>query len=268
MEVEVRKGEINAISGKKIEGDVLFSNLMEYKAKSYTDRYSLKLVLQGSEQYVVNGERKKVNQNQFLLIAPGQELETIVTSKQPVQGVCIYFSEETLEERLAINNSKAPIFPNFPVSASYLNLQNLHNPSFAKNLHMTPDYLLDRALHSLIPYLTHSALQLGGLSVKKETTKTHLWEKLERGKSFIDDNYGSKLHLDQIAEHACVSPFHFQKKFTSFYDISPNQYLMKVRLLHAKKMLNSGSNISLVAEECGFSDIHYLRKCLKKKIQN
>ncbi|NAY93071.1 AraC family transcriptional regulator [Muricauda sp. JGD-17] len=265
MEVEIKKGEINSFTGKKVDGKVLFSNLTEFRAHSLTENYSLKLVFHGAEQYIVNGQKKTVGQNQFLLVPPGQELETRIKANESVKGVCAYFSKEAFEEQLDRYQTEFPIVPIFPISTSYLAVPDVFSCPSNKMQWSDPDVFLENVFGRLIPYLTHSSSKLPQLDAKKKETQCHLWEKMEKGRMFIEKNYNSKLSLEQIAKAACLSPFHFQKKFKSFYGQSPSKYLTKVRMQHAEQMLLNGHDATYTALHCGFSDAHYLKKCLKKR---
>ncbi|WP_222984828.1 helix-turn-helix domain-containing protein [Flagellimonas meishanensis] len=266
MEVEIKKGEINGFNGKKVDGKVLFSNLIQFKARSFTNCYSLKFVFHGTEHYIINGERKTVHSNQFLLVPPGQELETRINAKGPVKGVCVYFSEDTFEQQLDRYATDLPIVPGFPISSSFLQVPDVFSSTTIDAQWANPDFFLESTLAKLIPFLAHSTSKLRKLEVKKEDTRYHLWEKMEKGRVFIEKHYSAKLSLDQIAKEACLSPFHFQKRFKGFYGKSPNKYLNEIRIQRAQELFNQGYKPAYIAEQCGFGDAHYLQKCLKKQL--
>jgi AraC family transcriptional regulator, regulatory protein of adaptative response / methylated-DNA-[protein]-cysteine methyltransferase len=71
---------------------------------------------------------------------------------------------------------------------------------------------------------------------------------------FIDLNFKTQPHLDEIAAHINLSPFHFQKLFTAFCGISPKQFLQFTTTQYAKSVLqNSEQNLFNTSIDSGYS---------------
>lgn len=64
-----------------------------------------------------------------------------------------------------------------------------------------------------------------------------LQSRLYTAKEFIDDCFNEALRLEQIAEQACLSEFHFQRLFRHTFRLTPHQYLTGRRLARAKELL-------------------------------
>jgi AraC family transcriptional regulator len=73
--------------------------------------------------------------------------------------------------------------------------------------------------------------------------------KLQQVQAFISENYSSDLRLDELAQVAQMSSFHFAREFKRTTGTTPHQYLIKFRIEHAKGLL-AESEIPLV--EVGF----------------
>ncbi|MGW9687110.1 helix-turn-helix domain-containing protein [Flagellimonas sp. 2504JD1-5] len=263
-EIIVQEGNINKFLGKKIDGKVYCSDLHKFKSLSVTQEYSFKIVTQGTEQYVIDGVKKTVEQGQFLLIPPGKELKTLVNAEAIAKGVCVYFSKDTFEERFASEQMELSLVPSFPMSFRDLFSTNSISCPKGKMLSNSPDSYLKAVLDAATPFFVENSKRLNGIKVKKMGTKLQLWEKVEKGRSYIENNLDQKLNLTHIAAQSCLSPFHFQKKFKTFYGKSPNQYVIELRVQKAKKMVSAGYTFSEIAGHCGFEDVRYLKKCLKK----
>ena len=71
--------------------------------------------------------------------------------------------------------------------------------------------------------------------------------------SYINEHFREDLPLEQLAEKANMSQFHFTRVFTKETGVTPHQYLIMTRLSAAKYMLNS-SEISIkdIAFSTGF----------------
>ncbi|WP_190809516.1 AraC family transcriptional regulator [Flagellimonas sp. S3867] len=263
-EIIVQEGNVNKFLGKKIDGKVYCSDLNKYKSLSFTQDYSFKMVIQGTEQYVIDGEKKTVEQGQFLLIPPEKELKTLVNDDSFAKGVCVYFSKDTFEERFTSEQGQKALVPSFPMSLQNLfSTQSINCPQ-EKLLTDSTDEYLEAVLDAASPFFVENSKRLWGIDAKKNSTKLQLWEKVEKGRTYIENNFNYKLSLAQIAMQACLSPFHFQKKFKTFYGKSPNQYVIELRIQKARKMISEGYAITDIAGYCGFEDVRYLKKCLRK----
>ncbi len=83
---------------------------------------------------------------------------------------------------------------------------------------------------------------------------------------FISKNYQKNITLNMAAEMANLSPTYFSKKFKQKTGFGFKDYLVKVRLMEAAKMLkNSDKSVTEVALECGFNDSNYFGTMFKKE---
>ncbi len=73
--------------------------------------------------------------------------------------------------------------------------------------------------------------------------KIYLYKRIVKAKLFIDDNYGGNIDLDNIADQAHFSKFHFIRLFKSIYGKTPNNYLIKIRMDNAKLLLSKGHSV-------------------------
>ena len=82
---------------------------------------------------------------------------------------------------------------------------------------------------------------------------------------FIKKNIANKLTIDIIAKELSVSPATFKRYFTEIAKIPPMEYIIKLRLRQAKKMLaNTDKSITFIAYECGFFDSSHFVRLFKK----
>lgn len=84
---------------------------------------------------------------------------------------------------------------------------------------------------------------------------------------FLRKNYKENITLDKLSEVANISPIYFHKLFTAYFHKSPNQYLLDIRISHAKtKLLREDYCLSEIALECGFSSQSYFCYKFKKSV--
>lgn len=85
--------------------------------------------------------------------------------------------------------------------------------------------------------------------------------------SYMEKNFRKPLKLSILARKAGVSQCHLTRLFQKNYGDSPINYLIRMRIDHARKVLLLGGkelNISEVAAESGFSDSNYFDRQFKK----
>jgi AraC family transcriptional regulator len=72
---------------------------------------------------------------------------------------------------------------------------------------------------------------------------------------FIDREIAHEMRLEDVAKAACFSPYHFHRIFTAMVGETPDDYIRRIRLEKAARMLWSRNSLSVtdIALLCGFS---------------
>jgi AraC-like DNA-binding protein len=82
---------------------------------------------------------------------------------------------------------------------------------------------------------------------RRRAVETALW---------IDAHSHLEIALDDAAEQAGVSPFHFLRLFSDVLGVTPHQYLLRSRLRHAaRRLADDDSPITDIAYDIGFGDL-------------
>ncbi len=85
--------------------------------------------------------------------------------------------------------------------------------------------------------------------------KVYLYRRIVRAKLFIDERYPDKIDVDNIADEAFFSKFHFIRLFKKAYGKTPHQYLTFVRIEKAKELLQSSLSITDICFSVGFDSV-------------
>jgi AraC-like DNA-binding protein len=85
--------------------------------------------------------------------------------------------------------------------------------------------------------------------------KIYLYRRVVQAKLYIDIHYADNPDLDNIADEACFSKFHFIRLFKKIYGKTPHQYLTQVRLNRAEVLLKTRVMISEVCFQLGFDSV-------------
>lgn len=78
--------------------------------------------------------------------------------------------------------------------------------------------------------------------------------RLEQALLYIEENLDEKLSAEQVAQHACLSSFHFQRMFSAYLGEPVSQYVLHRRLEHAAKKLLAQPELGIltIALNSGF----------------
>lgn len=92
--------------------------------------------------------------------------------------------------------------------------------------------------------------------------------KIIKAQTYILKNYSNSfLSISDVAKYIGVSESYLRREFHLFFKCTPNEYLNKVRLSHAKAMLSIDYNsVTETAKKCGFNSISYFIQSFKKHI--
>jgi AraC-like DNA-binding protein len=76
-----------------------------------------------------------------------------------------------------------------------------------------------------------------------------------QAKLFMDKHFAEPLDLNNIADEACFSKFHFIRLFKEIYGKTPHQYLTAVRIENAKAYLRKGLSVKDTCSLVGFDSV-------------
>lgn len=78
---------------------------------------------------------------------------------------------------------------------------------------------------------------------------------------YLDSHMGGVIRLEEMAQTACVSRFHFARMFRARVGTSPMEYVIARRIEMAKERLaRAGTSICAIALDLGFFDqSHFCR---------
>jgi len=94
--------------------------------------------------------------------------------------------------------------------------------------------------------------------------KVYLYKRIVQAKLFIDSNYAGNIDLDNIADEAYFSKFHFIRLFKNIYGKTPHQYLTAVRIEKAMLLLRANKPVSEVCFSVGFESVSSFGSLFKR----
>jgi AraC family transcriptional regulator len=92
-------------------------------------------------------------------------------------------------------------------------------------------------------------------------------ERLQRVRDYIEAHLDDRLTLTDLAEVACLSPYHFSRSFKLAVGVGPQRYVMRRRLDRAKTLLRrSRKPLAVIAQEAGFADQSHLSSIFRREM--
>lgn len=124
----------------------------------------------------------------------------------------------------------------------------------------------DAILQNLTSIITHKLVR--SLLEEEKHKEPVLCEfGIEKAEQYLQQNFGKKITIGQLAQIANMSVSHFDRTFKKEYGCSPFQYLLNIRIDKAKKYLkNKDERIINVALLCGFSSSSCFSACFHKTV--
>ncbi len=245
---------------------------------------SLKAVLDGTEEFQIGRRRLEIRPGRCLLVPQGLPYASRVTS--PTVAMCpIFFSrrdgrevsavlEATPEEDLLEGGGQgkdpeAVLLPRDPrVAAAVKRIwQRLRKaaaetPAETDSVRMeAPDAV---ALQSAV--LESLAMALDGcerlrrrldrLGATRHATREEIHLRLARAEDRLHAEFGRPLSLADLARTACMSPYHFLRRFSEFHGEPPHRRLVRIRMNHARRLAGKGGlQTAEIARACGYRSV-------------
>jgi transcriptional regulator GlxA family with amidase domain len=95
----------------------------------------------------------------------------------------------------------------------------------------------------------------------------HPDEEINKAQLYIEKNYKQPLTLENLAGRSNMSVRNFIRRFEQATTNTPFEYLQRVRIEAAKKILETKKDgVEQVAGRCGYEDVDYFRKIFKRYV--
>lgn len=84
-------------------------------------------------------------------------------------------------------------------------------------------------------------------------------------KKYLDKHYPDKITLDNLSEIFYINKFYLTRIFKNQFGVTLNDYLLYVRITHAKQLLRfTDKTVETIGLECGMGSVHYFSRMFKK----
>jgi YesN/AraC family two-component response regulator len=210
-----------------------------------------------------------------VLVAPGETLSIDFPDADKESAQCIAlaidqnFINHTLEQ-LNLHQSKEDDM-NWSIHKDfYFLINNSALVAAAQNIlrvaldnNTQKDLFAELALKELLVRLMQTQ---GRQLIERSLPNSNNHSTLSFITNHINQNLHQKINFDALAKLAYISKSKMFKLFKQELGITPNDYIIQLRVEKAKKLLRSNYSIKEIAYEIGFSDSNYFIKIFKSLV--
>ena len=144
----------------------------------------------------------------------------------------------------------------FPVSLKMR--ENLRH--MLSSLHLAPSPMSASELSMALGMVLVDVYEMVGTGIDDQISPG-----IARVLNWLDDHLGvDELYMDDLAKLSDLSVSRFHTRFKDEIGITPSDYLLRKKILHAQRCLLKGNSVTEVAYEFGFSSSQYFATVFKR----
>lgn len=236
-------------------GRVVLSELTRGDSPVTCDMRCLNFVLDGLEQYEINGRVVSVRPGEFILVEAGTTARAILPLRQLTRGLCIYLPDRDgdqgsspLGEAFQLTTADGALSRQLRDITISLAEHPARGAALAPQLVATAESELDRLIAELTPRLMR-------IEASRPGTRRELLEKMERARRFLHDHQHRPVALTELAQHTAMSPFHLARVFSAVFGEPPARYHRRIRIeLAAQEVVKRDVSVQEIARRFGFAE--------------
>ena len=217
-------------------------------------------ITKGYGTFKINDEVYNLKQGDIFILLKGMNVEYIASMDEPWEYYWIGFSgskaNECLNRTAIIESYAASCKEDSKIPHIILNMCEIsktYNPS------CSDDILLLKELYSLL----YALIEEFPKPFEYKDKELHAY--IQEAINFINSNYMNSITVNEIANHVNLSRSYLYKMFIKNLKISPQKYLINLRMYKATLLLkNTKIPIGEVASKVGYSDSLLFSKTFSK----
>ena len=216
------------------------------------DNFSIGIITEGKCPLNIKKEKKLIKKDEIRIINP---LETHYVENISNWSYINLFLEKEYVYNIASSITSLSSEIIFSNKIEDIKIKNLFKKIISINNlnHIESEEILIELIENLIK--KHSIIDVR--EHKLDFNKKELLD-------YIYANYLEDIKLEDLEKIAGVSKYHIIRTFKKHFLLTPYQFILKLRINHALKLIKKDYPLSLIAIECGFFDQSHFIKEFKK----
>ena len=217
---------------------------------TYVDKGSIHSVADGKDLLLRQGEMVIYAPNQWHMQYADVEVSpSYITITFDMEGMC---PEELFNKKFTIPQSAVSILQRMMKEHEY-----------------TDDYsgdMLISLLQALLLTLLREQASPGTGKLRTANSVNNENEIIRRAQQYVSTHVREKLTVPVVARHVDVSPSYLTALFRKNLQISPGEYIRRVKLQESKKMIREDNmNFTQIAAVLQYSTVHHFSRQFKEK---
>ncbi len=212
--------------------------------------FEIHCITNGNQEYEIENKKCIVSQNNFLIISPNV-VHKFISSAPNTEKYSITF------------DFSAQDLPSFFIGKTPKRLSDNVNfivGEYANKKELSPTLIENSILESII-----ILLRLAGIKEKENRILNDENSILTMAKQYIKDNIQSAPNVADIASYCYLSAKQLTRIFNKVEGITPNEYIIKMRVMAIEKLLQENTlSLKEISEKMNFSSEYYLNVFFKK----
>ena len=226
------------------------------------------LLLAGRVDYLVEGRSYALKPWDVLLVRHHTIHKAVIDRTQPYERIIIYldgkyFGRSMPEARLMGSFDQADRAGQHLLTPSDAQRQELQQVLRAYESSAGDEGVGASALREtfIIQLLIHISRMTASAAPSRESQYD---PKIQQVLSYINENLGRELSVDELAEQAYLSRYHFMRLFKAQTGSTVHAYVRQKRLLHAARLIREGVSVGKAAADSGFGDYSSFHRAFRE----
>ena len=213
--------------------------------------YHILYVESGESQIYYEGEVRLLHEGEFVVYTP-EQAQDYMHGMMPETVICyVHFHGTAVSQIFADSNLSGGFY-------------KTDNKTKAQKLFRK----LAHAIHpaSGVPECEKNSLLLAILSaLSRAESNVHVPEVIRAAVYHLQMNYMFRVDIAQLSEICNLSSSRFREVFKQYVGVPPHQYLLSLRIEHAKELLETTNlSVAAVSVHVGIEDAYYFCRVFKK----
>ena len=226
------------------------------------------LLLAGRVDYLVEGRSYALKPWDVLLVRHHTIHKAVIDRTQPYERIIIYldgkyFGRSMPEARLMGSFDQADRSGQHLLTPSDAQRQELQQVLRAYESSAGDEGVGASALREtfIIQLLIHISRMTASAAPSRESQYD---PKIQQVLSYINEHLHEELTVDQLADLAYLSKYHFMRLFKAQTGSTVHAYVRQKRLLHAARLIREGVSVGKAAADSGFGDYSAFHRAFRE----
>ncbi len=237
----------------------------------FHDFYECYLLLSGTLRYQIESASFSIQPGDLLLIGPNQLHRPLFTqTDEPYERLVLWLSRSFVERLSTPETDLAACFSAQRLSANRLSAEQHEaiTRQFFALLNATNseqfgrDVLCSSLVTSLLVTLNRA---LAGRERALPRTDIRVSMLVKTISSYLDAHLAESISLDELSRTVFLSKYYLERVFRRETGVSIYQMLLQKRMIRARDLMREGLSLTLVAQQCGFSEYSGFYKAFKNE---